>query len=72
MGGEEGGRGGIGGLGQTASEVQAPSCQSSSLIGTVEDWGEGMLTMIGMAMLLLMRVLDLDVGGGGEGRVGSG
>ena len=72
MGGEKGGRGGIGGLGQTASEAQAPSCQSSSLIGTIEDWGEGMLTMIGMVMLLLTRVSDVDVGGGGKSGVSSG
>ena len=47
-GGEEGGREGIGGVGQIASDLCAPSLQSVS-IGTVGDWGVDASTMIGLA-----------------------
>ena len=69
--GEEGERGGIRGPGQITSEVHAPSHQSSST-GTARDWGVGELTMIGTEVLSSTRVMDVDVGTGGGGRVGSG
>ena len=69
-GGEEGGREGIRGPGQTTSEVHAPSRQSSST-GTTGGWREGELTMIGMEASLPTRVVDAGVGVGGGGGVGS-
>ena len=70
-GGKEGGREGIGGLGQTASDARAPSCQSASR-GTIGDWGVGVSTAIGLAGLSSTGDVDTcvgaDVGGGREGR----
>ena len=67
-GGEEGGRGGVGGPGQIASDSRALSRQSVSR-GTVGDWGVGVSTWIGLARRLMttgvgMRV-GVGVGGGG-------
>ena len=70
-GGEEGGREGVGGVGQTASDSHAPSLQSVST-GTIGDWGVGVSTAIGLAGLSSTGDVDTcvgaDVGGGREGR----
>ena len=64
--GEDGGRAGVGGLGQTASDSRAPLRQSVS-IGIVRDWGVGMSTAIGLVRWLMTGGIGTHVGAGVEG-----